>query len=159
MVPAAIRSNHICFWVSFTNSGTDCWDSILVFSLPSLSWAFPTAQTCSQDLSVCSFSWISSELSNIINVLSHSCSAWTSMLHARCWGRAGGSGFHSHGECDRSRAFKSRSLEGLSYSQIPKNLSYFLYGYPESHMPREIPLIGLSLPVARITQSAKEWVP
>ena len=52
-VLVAMRSNYICFQVTFTRLSIEDWDSILAFQVPSpLSWAFPIAHTCSQELSV-----------------------------------------------------------------------------------------------------------
>ena len=70
-------------------------------------------------------------------------------------------GFHSHGECGGSRAFKSRGLEVLSYSQLPRNLSYsqLSMDIQSPTCPGRSPLIGPSLPVARRTQSSKERGP
>ena len=65
-------------------------------------------------------------------------------------------GFHSHSEYDWIRAFKGRGIEGLSHSKLPKNLLYFLYRFPRSHVPREILLIGSNFTAARIIQSAKQ---
>lgn len=53
-------------------------------------------------------------------------------------------GFHSYSNLAQSRA--SKGVDGLCHSPIPKNLLYFLYRFPESHMPREVPFIGTSLP-------------
>ena len=55
-------------------------------------------------------------------------------------------GFHSYSECGQVRGFEDTGVDCLCHSPTLKNILYLLYRFPESHMPREVPFIGPSLP-------------
>lgn len=86
-------------------------------------------------------------------------SARISPSHTWDWGQTEYLGFHCYIDCGLVRAFKVRAINGLSHSQPPKELLYFLYRFPWSHVPRETLLIEPSRPEAKVIQSIREWGP
>lgn len=112
-VPAIRRSNHICFWVTFTGPFSASWDHLLAFSFLSLG-SFPQPISSPK---ICQFPLISSGFPNIINVLPHD---WAHhgyqhpIPDVEC--RLDYLGFHPCSECDPIKAFKDRGIDGPSYS-------------------------------------------
>ena len=138
--PAARRSNHICFQVTFTGSFTADWESFLFFQVPSLSQVFPIAGNF---LGFVSVPQISNGLPNIINVLSHDRAQHGHQCAIPGPGRRlKYIGFHSCSERGPMRACKNRSTDGLSHSQLPKNLLNLLYRFPAVMCPERFPLLG-----------------
>ena len=77
---------------------------------------------------ICQFSAGQSGLLNMINVWSHD---WAEHgYQVRTPGTGGYTGvfwLHSYNECGLTRIFKDSGTNGLSHSQLSKNLLYFLY--------------------------------
>lgn len=145
--PKAMRSYHICCQVILTGTFSSGQDGLLTYRPSALCLVFPASHIHFWDLLVSPSS--SNGFPNII-ILSHN---W--VQHGfQCPIPGDGSrlenlGFNTCSECGLIRAFKDRSIDGLSHLQLFENLLHFLYKLPGSYMPRKFPLIRPSLPAGQ----------
>lgn len=138
-VLAGTRSNRICSQVTFTRPFAANWPFQVLLSL-----VFPQPIPIPR---ICRFPpdqpWIAQHPKCLILQLGP---AWISASRTRCWGQTRVFGFCSYNKCSPTAAFKHGVTDGLSHSGLPKNLLYLLCRFPKSHMPKEIPSLGLDLP-------------
>lgn len=130
----AMNSSHICFQVTLTRQFTTNAVGFLLnefhFCLRSFSqsgtyfWNLPVSpdQQWTDQHHKCFVPW--------------QISALLSLSHTRHWRQNGVSWLMLHSKCGLIKAFKNRGIDGLSHSQLPKNLSYILCVFPGSLMPR-----------------------
>lgn len=133
---AAVKSNLICFQVTFIRLLTADWKIFWLFEVPLCLGSFPQTVPIHGLLS---FPQFINELPKIITVLLYN---WSQHRYQSLITGDGGRleylGFHSYSEYGSIRAFKEKGTDGLSHFQLLKNLLYLFCRLPGSHLPREI---------------------
>lgn len=132
------KSNHICFWVTFTGTLIAIEIGFWFLEFPLF---FGSSLKPLFTPGICQFSsdqqWIAQYYKYLVPWWG---SAWISVSHVLGvdWTILA---FTPAFECGPIRALKDRNVDSLSPFQLPRNLLYLLYWFPGSQVPRVSPLI------------------